>query len=162
MTSVRHNGKTLLMTILAIGCMALVLLWPQWRDEVRAHVSDGQETSCFCEVFCKIPLEDEGSISQRLFAGNVSDGGACENEDDVCGQNGGTVDVVHCSPIDLGSFIPDDGCLCEGYCVTPPGQVPRLVTRRVFGPSSDFNSCSVDTRSACLGAKEKVTEVRCQ
>jgi hypothetical protein len=36
MKQIRHNEKTLLLMTLAIGCMALVLLWPQWRDELRA------------------------------------------------------------------------------------------------------------------------------
>src|ERR671924_215571 len=70
MTSVRHNGKTLLMTILAIGCMALVLLWPQWRDEVRAQTSsDIQEhlVHPICWIYrCPASPEQENACECSL------------------------------------------------------------------------------------------------
>lgn len=37
MKSIRHNAKTLQVTTLAIGCMALVVLLPQWRNELQAE-----------------------------------------------------------------------------------------------------------------------------
>jgi hypothetical protein len=37
MKQIHHNGKTLLITTFAIGCMALVLLWPQWRGGLQAQ-----------------------------------------------------------------------------------------------------------------------------
>jgi hypothetical protein len=51
MKHVRHNGKTLLMTLLALGCMASVIMWPQWRDEVRAQTPPEVLLSCIPETF---------------------------------------------------------------------------------------------------------------
>ena len=51
MKHVRHNGKTLLMTLLALGCMALVIMLPQWRDEVRAQAQSAE--SCIPETFSR-------------------------------------------------------------------------------------------------------------
>jgi len=48
----RGKGKTMLMTILAIGCMALVLMWPQWRDELRAQVYPGARSECVVRYEC--------------------------------------------------------------------------------------------------------------
>jgi len=51
MKNVRHNGKTLLMTLLVLGCMALVIMWPQWRDELRAQTSPRQ--MCMQIITCQ-------------------------------------------------------------------------------------------------------------
>jgi hypothetical protein len=50
MKSGRRTGAKELMVTLAVGCMVLVLLGPQWRDEVRAQVSVGKECSGLCEI----------------------------------------------------------------------------------------------------------------
>jgi hypothetical protein len=39
----RINGKIPLVTTLATGCVAMALLWPQWRDELRAQEYPVQE-----------------------------------------------------------------------------------------------------------------------
>jgi hypothetical protein len=66
MRSDRHKGKTLFMTTLAIGCMALVLLWPQWRDELRAQTTDG---SFFC---CRYTCAGFDSLQQQTFLGSMA------------------------------------------------------------------------------------------
>jgi hypothetical protein len=50
MKRVRHTARTILMTTLVIGCMALALMWPQWRDEVRAQISAGPSCNCNCSI----------------------------------------------------------------------------------------------------------------
>ena len=45
MKRVSHNGKKILLMLLVIGCMALVLLWPQWRDELRAEGASAENCS---------------------------------------------------------------------------------------------------------------------
>jgi hypothetical protein len=72
MNSVMHQGKTLLMTTLAIGCMATVLLWPQVRPELRAQESIS---------ICAPPYGDEA-----LYEKSFNDAGrlarmACEKTD---------------------------------------------------------------------------------
>jgi len=44
----RKEGARLLMVTLAVGCMVLVLMGPQWRDEVRAQESAGPACTCDC------------------------------------------------------------------------------------------------------------------
>jgi hypothetical protein len=100
MKSVKHTGKTLLMTTLAIGCMALVLLWPQWRDEVRAQVSPGSQVSCSRDVDCPRPFNR-------------------------CNRNSRTCEVLN--PCDFDKDCPegqgckdhkcvDDKCMCVCTC----------------------------------------------
>ena len=68
MKSIRHNGKTVLMTILAIGCMALVLLWPQWRDEVRA-AGLSERAGCLAQcVFLEGPPIFENVVQENCTA----------------------------------------------------------------------------------------------
>jgi len=57
MTRARHTGKPLLMTVMIIGCLALVILGPQWRDEIRAQVSGDEETWGDCAMFCREQAE---------------------------------------------------------------------------------------------------------
>jgi hypothetical protein len=37
MKRIRYNAKKLLVITLTMGCMALVLVWPQWRNELKAQ-----------------------------------------------------------------------------------------------------------------------------
>jgi hypothetical protein len=49
MKSGKRNGKTTLMVTLSGICMVLVLMGPQWRDEVRAQISAGMECGGVCD-----------------------------------------------------------------------------------------------------------------
>jgi hypothetical protein len=98
MKNVRHNGKKLLITTLAIGCMALVLVWPHWRTELRAQESTPEEvttdvrvdTVCVCHCCGRENPSDcakdkEGHLL-NLFDCAIKTEPACGNKDGIkCG-----------------------------------------------------------------------------
>jgi hypothetical protein len=49
MKSGRRIGTRMLMVTLAVGCMVLVLMGPQWRDELRAQETAGPACVCDCD-----------------------------------------------------------------------------------------------------------------
>jgi hypothetical protein len=67
MTHVRHHGKTMFMTTLAVSCMALVLLWPQWRDELRAQVYPDVERICGRENLERLSREADLEVEVAEF-----------------------------------------------------------------------------------------------
>jgi hypothetical protein len=73
MKRIDHNEKTLLIMTLAIGCMALVLLWPQWRDELRAQqYEEPQAILVFpvcCLYSCPASPEQEKACSESSRRG---------------------------------------------------------------------------------------------
>ena len=95
MKCVRHNGKTLLMITLALGCMALVLLWPKWRDELhaQAYCTTGVDRDCEMGQIC---------ISSRCISGCRSDRDC--RSDQICQG----LPVGSCE-----TLVAREACTCE-------------------------------------------------
>jgi hypothetical protein len=55
------NAKALMVVIPAAGCIALMLLWPQWRNEVQAH-----EPPSDCVTRAQERLSDASDTCRRL------------------------------------------------------------------------------------------------
>jgi hypothetical protein len=59
MNRIKRNGKKLLATTLATGCVALVLLWPGWGRELQAQQNIVREFVGICTCPCNpFPVSD--------------------------------------------------------------------------------------------------------
>jgi hypothetical protein len=113
MKRVRHNGKKMLVTLLAIGCMALVFLWPQWRDEARAQAQTAPGFQCFSDADCAAGVRCNDA-HQCGPPGSTR----CLNDED-CGDPGRLrcQDNFMCGPI---------ATTCKCNCLCPGNETPTV------------------------------------
>jgi hypothetical protein len=107
MKPIKHNGKTLIVATLAIGCMGLVLLWPDWRAELQAleyPMSCGlvSQSSCFNSPVCQLTIPPILSGTQLVCCENtVNDD--CTLTSNNCGIAGPVIPTNMSAPC---PFLP--------------------------------------------------------
>jgi hypothetical protein len=144
MRSERRNGNRMLMVALAGACMVLVLLGPQWRDELRAQVScpitnatiaaDGSATDNMETISCAgTPLMVRASHARlRSDARDRARMEAMENAKEECTDAG-------CPNLTFGPLFRAGKFSCSDDAATDPN-TPFQVTLK-YEAAEWFFSC---------------------
>jgi hypothetical protein len=128
MTRVRHKGKTMLLITLALGCLALVFLWPQWRNELRAQESEPEEeavtpvtTVCLCRCSPSPPGNPVQCYDDDAFKSD--DACRLKSSRSNCGDSKAPTDsfVINCGTCD----VPKKDNPCES--------IPKQILMRCTG-----------------------------
>lgn len=128
--------------------------------------SNAQNLGCQCQAFCDIEEGDcngsygnnddndnEDCVRRTISVLDAPTDSLSECEAEAGLRCTGSINLVTCFPI----TAPDPGCNCDGFCTDEDGNS----TLRLRGRSDSPDSCEVDSKSACLEAREEFESASC-